>query len=211
MITKAELVELIRRRLVGQISNESEGSFDEPLIAKYLGRAFNMVLWEVFRGGVHNLDNYNKRYTGVAVAYNSTKDRYFSTLPADIVQLPRVGSGVLKIQTQTGTTAKFIPISSQEVEFIDGQEVDLISNNIRYVIRGKEVEYFGMTSAIASVGVDMDLVIPIDEYDWDDDVMIPSGQDQRLIEITVAFATGQPVDDQINNNQQDNRIATVPK
>lgn len=210
MIKKIELVELVQKRLVGQLSNEQSGSFDTQMVAKYIGRAFNMVLWEIFTGGLYNLDNYTKKYTSVAVSYNSTEEKYYSVLPEKIVQLRRPGSGVMKIQTIKGTALSFIPVANQEVELLDGQEVDLIDSSIRYVVIGQTVEYINMTSSIAGVGVKMYLVIPFDSYDWDDDVMIPSGQDQRLIDLAVNFATGQPIDDQLNNNQQDNRIAVAP-
>jgi hypothetical protein len=211
MITKIQLVEIIQKRLAGQLSEEQAGAFDSQMVAKYIGRAFNTLMWEIFRGGLYNMDNYTKRYSSVTVTYDSTQEIYTSTLPEDIVQLPRIGSGVMKIQTITGTGVNFAPASNQEFDLLDGTEVDLIDSTIRFNVRSQTIEYKNMTSAIASVGVKMDLVIPFDSYDWDDTVMIPAGQDQRLIELVVGFAMGQPIDDQLNNNQLDNRMAVVPK
>jgi hypothetical protein len=215
-MTKEKLVEVFTRRLVGQLSSDSAGSFDQPLVAEYMNMAFNTVMWEIYTKGVFNLDNYTKRYpetigaTGIAVTYDSYQDLYFSILPVDMVPLPRVGSGVVKIQTLKGSALSFVPMASVEKEMLDGQEVDLIDDTIRYIVRGDIIEYTNMTSNIASVGVKIDIVRPFNAYDWDENVFIPSGQDQRFYEMTVSFATGQPIDDQLFNNQQDNRAMPAP-
>lgn len=210
-MTKEKLVEIFTHRLNGHISDETSSSYDPQLVAEYINLGFNTMMWEIFRQGAFNLDNYTRRYpetlttSGVAVTYDTYQDLYFSTLPVNIVPLPRVGSGVVKIQTLKGSSVNFVPMANMEKELLSGQEVDLVSSIIRYIVRGDIIEYTNMTSTIASSGVKMDLVIPFSEYDWDDTILIPSGQDERLFEMVVGFATGQPINDQIFNNQQDNK------
>jgi hypothetical protein len=90
-----------------------------------------------------------------------------------------------------------------------GSYVDTVTTKVGYIVTPTRVEYYGMTSAIATAGVQMDLVIPFSAYDEDDIVLIPEIANVKSNETFVdrvlkILGAVRPVD-----SRDDNADATV--
>jgi len=99
----------------------------------------------------------------------------------------------------------FEPMKDNEVELTFGQDLNLIDDVIGYTVLGMKVYYYGMTAPVAEGNVKMDLIIPFEEYDYEDYVPIPSGTDMDIMGMTLNMIQGKPMSDQITNNQIDNK------
>ena len=199
MIGKGELIELVTLRVDGATSTERKKKFDPRYIAYVVGTEYKKVLeGYVLRMDWDSLDAYTKTYTGVSVAQDATTDVYYSTLPENVVALPTPGSGVRRVSTTDGASVEFVPMTNNELQTIEGLEVDTVDDVIGYVFKNGRVEYYGMTSAITQVR--MDLLIPFEAYDDDDTLQIPSGVEYDIIEASVAKLILTPNYDQLNDN-----------
>lgn len=147
------------------------------------------------------METYAKLYTGQTVTLDSTTNRYYTTLPAAIVSIPKVTSGVLNINTQQGGDLDFVPTTEQEVFFADGSAAHTIDTTIGYWLQNTKIWYNdGMTAAIAAAGVRM-LVLPrFEAFDSTDTINIPGASDMDFIAKVVSIlAPTAPVDLKSNN------------
>lgn len=205
MIKKKALIELVRHRVSGEYEAKQMGKVGDQMLAFYIGRAFNQLLIEVFRKNLANFDPYTKTYLSVAISQESSTDIYYSDLPAPVIQLPRVGDGIMRISGMKSESVEFTPISNGVLQNLPGLEVDLIDDIIGYTFKNGRIEYQGMTSTVASGTVKMELVIPFEEYDEDDYVQIPTGSDEALLRTTIDLLMGIPDADNINDGNSLNK------
>lgn len=208
MIKKKALIELVRHRVNGEFAAKHMSKVGSQMIAYYIGRAFNQLLIEVFRKNLSNFDSYTKQYLSVAIALDATTDEYYSVLPAPIVQLPRACDGILHISGMTSKSVEFVPITNTQLQVMEGLDVNIIDDVVGYVFKHGRIEYQGMTAAIAAGTVKMSLVIPFEEYDYDDLVSVPTGADEELIKRVMTLIAGTPDADRINNGNSLNQNNT---
>jgi hypothetical protein len=166
------------------------------IIELHIGRAINTIIYEVFRQDMTNLDLYARPYT-VSVQKDEDSGIYYSILPSAIVQLPDCMEGVRRIYLAKGSkVSKFIPIPRDSWDVFNNSDVSKVSPLIGYSVQPTKVMYMNNPDTDT---VCMDLVIPFENYDYDDQVHIPSGQDERLIQLVETFINGTPMPDKIND------------
>jgi hypothetical protein len=205
MIQKIELIELIRHRVEGEARTKGLGKFHPTIIEYNIGRAFNSLLIGVFKSNLSNFDSYTKTYSNVDIQYDSIQDIYYSDLPAKIIQLPRIGDGIMRIVDIGDSSIQYVPMTNGMLQNIDGLDVDSICDVVGYVFKNGRVEYQGVVEFDGSQSyyadqVAMELVIPFEEYADTDNVQIPTGSDVRLFELVTSMIFGTPDSDNLNNN-----------
>lgn len=205
MIKKKALIELVRHRVTGEYEAKQMGKVGDQMLAYYIGRAFNSLLIEVFRQNMANFDPYTKTYLSIDIEKESLTDIYYSELPAPVIQLPRIGDGIMRISGMKSKSVEFVPMSNGQLQNIDGLEIDLIDDVMGYVFKNGRIEYYGMTSTIADDTVKVELVIPFEEYEEDDYVQIPTGSDEALIRRVIELLIGIPDADKINDGNSINK------
>jgi hypothetical protein len=205
MILKKALIELVRHRVTGEYEAKQMGKVGDQMLAYYIGRAFNSLLIEVFRQNMANFDPYSKTYLSVAIAQETLTDVYYSALPAPVIQLPRIGDGIMRISGMKSKSVEFVPMSNGQLQNIEGLEVDIIDDVVGYVFKNGRIEYYGMTAAIATATVKMELVIPFEEYAEDDYVQIPTGSDEVLMRRVIELLMGIPDADKVNDGNSVNK------
>lgn len=205
MIKKKALIELVRHRISGEYEAKQQGKVGDQMLAYYIGRAFNSLLLEVFRRNLSNFDPYIKEYQSVAISQDSNTNVYYSALPAPVVQLPRIGDGIIRISGMTSNSVEYVPMTNGMLQNIEGLEVDIIDDVVGYVFKNGRIEYQGMTATLAAGTVKMELIIPFEEYDNDDYVQIPTGSDELLIQRVISLLTGMPDADKVNDNNSANK------
>jgi len=205
MIIKKALIELVRHRVTGEYEAKQMGKVGDQMLAYYIGRAFNSLLIEVFRQNLSNFDPYTKTYLSVAIAQEALTEIYYSALPAPVIQLPRMGDGIMRVSGMKSKSVEFVPMSNGQLQNIEGLEVDLIDDVVGYIFKNGRIEYQGMTATIASGTVKMELVIPFEEYGEDDYLQIPTGSDEALIRRVIELLMGIPDADKINDGHSLNK------
>lgn len=190
---KIELIEVINQRLPHKLHPKS--------LALVLGRAYNQILFDTFNKNFQNLDLFTKTFTHVPIKHDTDQDLYYSELPAAIVKLPIAGDGVRRISGMKGKSIEFVPITSGDAFLYADLEVGNIKQTVIpfYVINNR-VEYIWDAKIADMKEVKMQLVVPLEEYDMLDEIYIPSGRDELLIETTINLAFGTPPEKETNDN-----------
>lgn len=187
-MTKDQLTELIQRRLTTKVH--------EQVIEKYLELAYGQLLDILFANDESLMDQYVSLYYSVPVISIANQESY-SMIPAKIVTLSGPGSGVRSIYTTT-MSPKFAPMTRGSLDVLDGMEVMESDPIIAYVTQGNVVRFIDMPVEIASVN--MGIVKSLSEADGDEEVILPAGADQQIVEMALNLLLGVPPVKKSNDN-----------
>jgi hypothetical protein len=172
---------------------------DERRVELDIAAAFNTIYFQIFKKEPSNLDRYSKSYYNVPVLQDSNTLIYYSNLPAKVIQFPTVGDGVWSINEMQATGINFVPMKQHDRMFMGSTDVGKITTSTGYIVTNNIVQYFGNTT-LPSV-VRMDLVVDFTEWLSSEDVPIPAGQDQNLINMIVSQFKFQPSHRISNQNE----------
>lgn len=141
----------------------------------------NTMYGEVFRMSPHSLQRLCRGYgytTALAVSTESSTGIYYTTLPVNIVYLPDRSSGCRRVASATQTGIKFYPMDQREWDLVmGGSYVNYVKDKVGYIVTPTRVEYYGMTGAILTSGVRMDLLPVYSSYADTDVVLVPEHVD----------------------------------
>ena len=190
-MTKEILVDLVHIRL-----NER---FHKKTIEYNIGRAWNQLMYDTFRKNPDDLDLYAKQYTA-SVSDDATTAAEYITMPAAFVQLPD-DEHIRRISPLQDTTNVFDPVSIASQSRFNNLDVSLISERpTTYIVKHNRVEFDDLAADVKAAGVLIDLVVAFEEYDDDDNVNIPSGKDETLINLVTQFLENTQPDNIIDND-----------
>jgi hypothetical protein len=173
-MVRAEIRGLIRNSLPRlDKTNRWHDMYIDGAIEKAIANLYEDI-WKI---NPLNLQRYTKGYgytTPVQVATEATTGIKYSTLPESIHPFQDKASGVRRISTMAQGSFTFFPMDFREMDLIaSGCYFDTVNTKIGYAVNQTRVEYYGMTTAIQTMGVRMDLIIPFSKYAETDEVKIP--------------------------------------
>jgi hypothetical protein len=178
---KNQLIALIRSKVLDERPNLNNlYQEDERRLELDIDAAFNTIYYQTFKKSPYNLDRYVKTFTGIPVT-EDTNGIFTSILPCRVIQFPTVGDGVRAIKSGPGL--RFVPMKRDDMEMMAATETAIVSSMIGYCISSNIVTYYNMDSAISSVT--MDVVPSFQAWLKTDDIPIPAGQDEILIDMIV--------------------------
>jgi hypothetical protein len=188
---KVECIEAIIEQLPTKVNPK--------VIELFIGRAFNQIIYETFRKDLTNLDIFTKAYYNVPVQLDEDTDQYYSELPVQIVQLPISGDGVMAIHSMKGKGVEFAAKKSGMQDIHRELEVAYLDGPISYWLMNGRVEYGAKPFLDSIQKVKMSLIPQFGELDMMDEIHIPSGKDERLMELVTQFARLTPPAQEIND------------
>ena len=209
-MTKIEYVDFIRNSL--QMVDKT-GKFMPKQVAAAINVAVNTVFYELYKNSPRSITKSLERYTTlhspitVTPELSATTGRYESALTFDVVDLPRKTGGIFDIITDNVTPAatKFVPISVLEGDQLFGSESSLPGNVIGYSFTGpRTIEYWGMSAAEAAASVVVRAIKQFKSLSDTDNVLLPLGQDERIIELVREYLGVIPPKDLVNDNADAN-------
>jgi len=202
-MTREQLIELVQRRLEGgNLHPDLKGKYHPEVVALHVGMAYNQIIYDVYvtnKDDMVSLDPYTVTYKDVAVACDEDTDTWYSLYPASIAVLPDIQSGVRFISPMRDNESTiFVPSERDSWDVFAGLEVGLIDHSIGYSVMPDRVEYHKNPNEIALVK--MGLVVSFDAYGDTDEVKMPFGKDEMILQLVLQSLTGQPAEHQSNDN-----------
>lgn len=206
-MTKGEYIDFIRNSL--QMVDKT-AKFLRPQVEAAINNAVNTVFYELYKQSPKNITKSMERYSSSisvtpVLALNAT--RYLVSLTVDVVDLPRKAGGILEIDALNAsseistTTTKFIPVSTMEGEQFYGSEASLPDNVIGFSYSGwRQIEFWNMDAATAALLVRARIIKQFRSYDSTDVVVLPFGQDDRIMQLVREYMGVIPPKDITNNN-----------
>ncbi len=197
---KGKLISLIRGNIFGNsVTVDRLYLADERRVELDITAALNTLFFQAFKKDPSNLDRYSKPYLNIPVTYEASTQSYYSILPATVIQYPVVGDGIWNINTMVGRDVTFVPVQMNDKELMFDNEFNSLDDVIGYSLSGSRVDYFNFDPIITAVK--MDLVVAFTEWDINEDIPIPSGQDLEVINIIRQMYNLKPADRLNNQNE----------
>jgi hypothetical protein len=191
---KIELLEAVNKRLPVKIHLN--------MVAIYVGRAFNQIIHETFGRNPSGAELFTKVYLNVEIKKDEDTDTYYSDLPVTIIKMPHVGDGVRAIHSMKGKTVEFVPQRSEMQSIHNDLEVMNMNGPIPFYVLNERVEYVNMPRLNQAGPVKMHLIPEFEALDLLDNIYVPAGMDERLMELAVSFASGIKPTKEINDQSE---------
>jgi len=168
----------------------------------YLNAVYNQMVTLASYDPEYDIFQHTKEYTSQTVTEDTTKNQFYSTLPCVLVPIKDRPSGILKINTNQGYDADFVPLDEITMGYFEGLEGD-VDTSIGYRVVNDKIWYDNfMSDDIAGAGVRMVVVPQFRSFSRTDIITAPNGKDADLINGAAALLqTKKPVDNRINNIQ----------
>ena len=196
-MTKNEYIDFVRNSL--QMVDKTQ-KYHSQQVAAAINHAVNTVFWEMYGKNGNVMKKSLERYTTLVTnttATNATTTRYNSSLTVDVVDLPRKAGGIIGIIEDDTTTTKYVPVGVLEGDQLYGSESSLPDAIIGFSFDGiRTIEYWNMTAA---TDVIIRVIKQFNSYTTTENVLLPFGQDERIIELVRKYLGDIPPKDLINN------------
>lgn len=210
-MTQNEYIDFIRNSLA---MVDKTAKFLRPQVEAAINFAVNTVFYELYERNPKKFRKSMERYTvrgtlAPVLTGLHVRGRYTAPLAVDIVDLPRKTGGIIEIMQLDAegipeienTTTKYVPVTTMEGEQLYGSESSLPGNVVGFSWSGaRELEFWGMSAAEASQGVSARYIRQFKEYVYDDNVILPYGQDSRIVELVREYLGQTPPKDLVNTN-----------
>ncbi len=202
-MTKKGLIEIVQFRLAGgNTTADGIGKYHPEIIAVFIARAFEQIMYQVLMKEESNLDLYAKWYDNIPVVFDNNRHTYTATLPVSVVQFPK-SAGIRRIMPDRllhngNMDSSFVPIKIGAEEAYNNLEAGKISSKCGYRQIGKTIDLVFHNPNVKYLS--MLLVVPFDELEDEDTVYLPSGQDLTLIDMVTQLMGINKMEDQSNNN-----------
>lgn len=187
--------------VLGRIDNTRR--LHPKVIETHITGAVNSVLSMIYEANPTDVSIYTKTYEDVDITLNKiylTSDYTSSGDAINIVQLPRIGGGVMSIRPSDDSDIMFFPMRIQDATAYQRMHSTEYGIDLGFVLRGNEIEIIGETTLTA---VDVDLVRSFEEYDYDEQFYIPFERKEDVINLVLQKAgIVQPVSLKNNNSDE---------
>lgn len=176
---KIDLIEVMMKRF----PNSDPGD-----IAIWAGMGFNFIMYDAFRRDPSNFDLYAKEFKNVAVLKDLDTDEYYCEYPAQMCQVPDHAEGIRRIRKMKGDDNSFVPVQKDSVPVFNGM-IEVYDPSIGYSCAPNKIVW-ERNPGVEFVRIDE--VIAFEEYDMEDPIYIPMGQDDNLMAAIAKFIEGTP-------------------
>ncbi len=212
-MTKKEYIGFIRNSLpmVDQTSR-----FHHLQVEAAINIAVNSVFFDMYESNPKRFRKSMERYSEFEIATLAEgvpTGRYRTTLTYDVVDLPRKTGGILGIMQKSSagiaeistTTTDYVPVSIMEGEQLYGSESSLPGGVVGFSWSGaREIEYWGISDADAALGVYVRAIKQFKSYADTDNLLLPYGKNQQIIDKVREYLGVTPPKDTINDNSDIN-------
>ena len=213
-MTKNEYIDFIRNSLPME---DKTDKFHPAQVEAAINLAVNTAFYEMYAKNPKVMAKSLERYSTLiwSAIFNTVRPpRYTASLTVDIVDLPRKTGGILEISDSgfdmggtdpiLATTTKFLPLTTMEGEQLYGAEAVLASNEYGFSFAGggsRVIEFWGSAAGFAAMfGVWIRAIKQFKSYSSTSQVLLPYGQDERIIELVRQYLGVIPPKDLINDN-----------
>jgi len=208
MITKRILGEKILRRINGG-DPATSSNVDIRDIYLSIEPARNSLIQKLLNSTQTDISSeFESVYENIPVLLDTNRERFYSTLPAQLISLNIKGNannsiGVRQISGMKDEYDVFIPMNSNDTGVFFGLEAQGLHGKIGFWVENKKVIYENMPYYWENKTVLIKMISSIYDLDLDDFIPIPAGVEEELEQLVYAkmmAMRGTPIDKLADNN-----------
>lgn len=175
----------------------------ERVLEAAITGAVNSVLSMIYEANPVDVSIYTKTYENVPLDGSKvylTSDYTSTGDVIHLVQLPRVGGGVMSVRPSDESDILFFPMRIQDATMYERMQSTNYNTDIGFVVRGNELTLVGDTTITE---VDVDLVRSFEEYDYDEEFYMPFERKEEVMNLVLQkIGIAQPVSLKNNNSDE---------
>jgi len=203
---KIELQELIQDYLSGGDSpSDIKGKYHPEIIIKHMENAHHAIIFQTWLEG-KNYADYSV-LDGWARNYPLTIDTDHVILPFPPVQLPD-NRGILQVTPQNDLTNPFVYLETNAQGVFAALEASFVLLKPSFYLEQNpssstntdthRLMLSNLPSGVTEVSVKM--IVPLEQLDLFDEVAIPGGKENMMVQGVIELLRGKPVEDIVNDN-----------
>lgn len=204
---KIEIIELIEHMLVGGDSTpETQGKFHPSVIDAAIESVYTPHLWELATIS-HNsrdesvLNHYAKEFTEEVLQEESGQKRFYINITPPLAALPRLQS-IRLVYPYECINAPYIYRDSRANSIYEGTDVQTVDDTPRWNLLHDKIYFPNMKKLQKPEKVVLQLCCAWGAFEDHDEIPIPGGKDNILIQMVIAELSGTKYtteDKQVNN------------
>jgi len=187
-MTKGELIYLLRNSLVGDTPTQEAGvRFSEPQLLQALSVNYEALVRQEYKGNPTQLDPYTKRYNATVAIDNQGIGRFSIFVAIGVTSIMNVGgfAGVRSIGSTTlpegDTFNVYNKVDFDMMPALIRSDVGVIGGESWWWQDGETVYLVRFDPGV--IQVQLACLVNLDEYNFDENVMMPAGRADLLIEM----------------------------
>jgi len=207
-----ELVDLVQDFFANDIIGDQKGIYHPGVIIGHLRNVYNQSIYEAWEKGKHEsdfsqLDAWTRRYSCGFQEQQGVTDYVF--LPFTPAQLPD-GMGIRKVCDHDDSLNVFAPIENGANVVFSELEVDTLDSVPTYQLEQSnlasgdgEPSHILRLAKLPTDGsinsVDVWMIVPLEQMGDYDDIALPMGEEETLVQKVIAVMTQKPKADTSND------------
>jgi len=212
---KIHIIEAVIDFFDSDQAGERKAKYHPEIVKTHLNNMFNQIIYATWLNGkkfsdFSQLDSWSKTY--VCAVLDQSGANAYALLPFAPVQLPD-GMGIRQVSDTDDSSTVFAPIEATSNVVFAELEVDdvddtptfrLQQNNISAGAGQKShllrLERLPIAPATLITNIDAMLIVPMDQMDDYDDVVIPGMQDDTIVRQVIDLMSKKPNPDTANDS-----------
>lgn len=172
------------------------------IIENYIELATSNVMFQIFKANPNNYDTYCKWYPSCAIV-PYIMNLYKADYPTKFNQDTTKGNSIKKIVcTEDYETALFFPSTVTEAIQLMRAGTTGRQNTIPFVTQKDGIVFYGHNKNITSVNIFA--FKPLSEYGKDEDLPIPAGSEEIILQFVYKYALGEQPAKMVVDGNPDN-------
>lgn len=192
-MTKAEIISFYKNSV---LKPDKTSRYHDNLIAYAVAHAYEQLLYDMYLDNPVNLDEYIVTLENQIV---NNADRDYILLSKSVIKLPGKASGVRSLRN---ADVKFYPMTLMEYEQASDFDIWEAGTAVGYAVSRDKIFIHNLPNDWTYVSdvVDIDIVQSFEEYALTDEVKMPNGQAERMMELVIKYLQTIPPTNLLNSN-----------
>lgn len=159
----------------------------KAIIRDVLSDIYDQIMSDTPTRELQDFEFHTKEFEVTVLKDTGYSERYYSLLPASIVNLKQPQQGVVSVNLQTGVGFSFWPTTEREVRIYEGLESQLINTAYSYYVKRDRVYYTNFDDEAQAAGVRMALAIQFRDFEPTDEVPLPGGRAYDMKQLAIDY------------------------
>ena len=190
---------MLKGQIIQACKDGSENKFHDRTVALHVGMIWEQLLGQLYSSHPEELDFYTTPLKAEVIRDGKTA---YALFPKRAIHFSDLKKGCRSINTEGSTEVQFVPVSLLGRKIYPA--INIGDKSIGWETKKDRAIFDNLPDEINEVI--LHLVMPFDEYGMLEDVPMPSGVNETIIQMSIASLTGKEVPINIHKTPQQVKV-----
>ena len=192
---------MLKSKLVDMMKDAAGVKFSDRSLVAHLDNAFNTVAGQIYVREPSQLDYFARKFI-VDIVHDPF--RFYSLYPCEVVMGIDTAKAVRHVYPTGNDRIDFVPIEETGVDIFSAVDLDMIDSSVGYIPKSDRCEYWNLQKHICKVV--QYIVVPFSEWSDTDDIPLPMGVADQIIQLALSTFRGQAAETNIYKKTKNGTI-----